>query len=641
MIALALALGCALEGAGDPFPDDPAMLPDEVASCVAGELPERGLQDSQRSVDRSAGGRLSGAAPEIGSAGIPTVVALDYSGSMFGGYERDQPSTGTCGWTRSSRGGRSPNGDFYWSTPGFKGLLEGGVLSGIQPQDPTWAMLFNAAPMVLDGEGGAVVWDQGWPTTPPSAHDNLDTLLTGEDIGGSLPDAPWEARFGPRRMWDSSQMARTLDASAELFQGQERGDGILWIVTDNIIDTGDGAQADEASHNRAFYEKLAADPRWQVVYAWPVSQGDWLCGSTLLVYGLYFSPHERLDPAAYARLHSGSQARLSRPEQVQAFAKVASARSPAPGQPFKLKPDDLDLVEPEFVGTVDCGGAKATGLARTCTAQISLDNQLQHRRVEAATLSLQGQRLDAWDRSQSPPVSVVTAVPLASGTLSAQTSLEAPIEPHQEAVLQVALQVPPIETQMHTLRDRWESAQHPRFGMVGLVDMELTGLRTAMAIDPAQLGEVYGVQSLPQVFENPNTDQLSRTVCVMMTVDNPSYFSSIVLLVLLGGGGLGLVVGTWLLKPTWRHVVVDGVAQGQIRLSRLLPQSIQVDGKAVAKARLDAAGRIKLRAIKPYRVTPRGGAWELRQRDEEFDVRRKLELRARGAKTRARRGNDF
>jgi hypothetical protein len=49
----------------------------------------------------------------------------------------------------------------------------------------------------------------------------------------------------------------------------------------------------------------------------------------------------------------------------------------------------------------------------------------------------------------------------------------------------------------------------------------------------------------------------------------------------------------------------------------------------VAKARLNASGRIVLRAVKPYRLTPKGGAWELSQREEEFDARRKLELKSR------------
>lgn len=626
-------LGCSLQGAGDPFPQDRGLSAEDVQSCIDGELPERADKGAERSVDRSAGGRLKGSAPAVTSRGVSTIVALDYSGSMFGGYEATEPGTGSCGWSRSSRGGKSPNGDFYWSKKGFQDLLQQGVLAGVGDQDPTWAMVFNSHPMLLDGEG-AQVWDQGFGRIPKPSAGGAGVLnqLSGTGLGGDLPDLPWKAGFGPKRMWDSSEMAKVLEASAEVFSAQEQKDGVLWILTDNIIDTGDGAQASEAEHNRAFYEALAADPRWQVVYAWPISEGEWLCDSTLLVYGLYYSPYARVDRAGYEDLVDGPRARLGNPTQIGGFGAVANPASPAPGQPFKLKPDDLDLVEPEFVGTVDCGSAKATGLARSCTAELSLENQLQHRRVEAATLTLKGQRIDAWDRSTRPPSPVVTAMPLASGTLSASTSLSAPIPAHEAAKMQVVLEVPPIETELHTLRDRWESSQHPRFGMIGLVDMELSGLETAMAIDPTELGDVYGVESLPQVFENPNTEHLSRTVCVMMTVDNPSYFSSLLLMGLMGFGGLLAVVGTWLLKPTWRHVVVDGVAGDRIRLSRLMAQEVRVDGQLVAKARLNASGRVTLRAIKPYRLTPKGGAWELSKREEEFDARRKLELKARVSK---------
>ena len=625
-----LLLGCSLQGAGDPFPQDPGLSAADVQRCIDGELPDRAQQGSDRSIDRSAGGKLKGSAPSVSARGVSTIVALDYSGSMFGGYEASESGRGSCGWTRSARGGKAPNGEFYWSKKGFQDLLEQGVLAGVGDRDPTWAMVFNSTPMLLEGSG-ARVWDQGYNKIPEPSLGAKGVLqqLSGQALGGSLADQPWKADFGPKRMWDSSEMAKVLLAAEDVFESQEQQDGVLWILTDNIIDTGDGAQASEAQHNRAFYEALAADPRWQVVYAWPVSEGDWLCESTLLVYGLYYSPYERIDRLAYERLTQGPYGRLGKVSQIQGFAAVASPSSPAPGQPFKLKPDDLDLVEPEFVGTVDCGSAKATGLARTCTAALSLENQLQHRRVEAATLSLSGQRLDAWDRSTRPPTAVLTAIPLASTTLSASTSLQAPIPAHEAVQLELVLKVPPIETELHTLRDRWESSQHPRFGMVGLVDMELSGLKTAMAIDPAQLGDVYGVESLPQVFENPNTEHLSRTVCVMMTVDNPSYFSSLLLVSLLGLAGLSAVLGTWLLKPTWRHVVVDGIAGERVRLSRLLAREILVDNQVVAKARLNASGRIVLRAVKPYRLTPKGGAWELSQREEEFDARRKLELKSR------------
>lgn len=636
VLALGL-LGCTLQGAGDPFPDAPGLTADEVAQCSQGTLPERArAAEGEQPIDRTAGGRLKGAAKPVSGRPLTHVVALDYSGSMFGGYERaDESAESTqCGWRRSSRGGKLPNGPFYWNDPAFDDFLGDTVLSTVGAADPTYAMVFNKDVFVLDGTG-ATTWADGFSSLPAgdAGGDSVLKQLTGPAAGGTLAAEPWQAKgWGTTRMWDESQMSSVLDAAAWVFEQDDARDGVLWIVTDNIIDTGVGDLSQEAEYNRAFYQKLKSDPRWQVVYAYPVHQADWLCGSTLLVYGMYYSSRERIDQVDYRALTEGQQGRLSSPQAVAGFAKVASDKSPSPGHPFKLKPDDLDLIQPDFEGVVDCGPARVTGQARTCTAKVSLDNLLMHRRVTGATLNFNSSRIDAWDRSQVPPEPVVTAVPLGPGVVTSTASLENPIEPHDDKVIEVQLLVPPVETELHSIRDRWESAQHPRFGMVGLMQVDVTDLTTEMAISADDLGDVYGVAALPEIFRNPNTDHLSSTVCLQMAVDNPSYFSSVALLLLLGVGGLGFVVGGWLLRPTWRHVVVDGTPQEQIRLTRLIGATVNVDGRAVAKARLTARGQVKLRAIPPWRLTSRGSAWELKNRSEEFDSRRKLELKSRGAR---------
>jgi hypothetical protein len=642
MIGLLLSLlGCTPQGAGDPFPDDPRLELDQVRQCVAGETPDLGSGEGP-SLDRSASGRLSGAPASFGAA-VPHMVALDYSGSMFGGYERSSPSpeASQCGWSGPSRG-RGPNAPFYWEQSEFRGLLEQGPLASIGATDPVQTAVFGREVLLLDGASAVPFRDGSFSRVPQPTQGRGAVLdaLTSVD-GGSLPARPWQASWKTPGLWNESRMAEVLDAAAWTFEQDARRDGVLWIVTDNIIDEGADELSEEAANNRAFYQKLKDDPRWQVVHAWPVSEGGWLCDSTLLVYGLYYSSRERLDEQAYAEL---SEARLDTPATTSGFARFANEASPSPGSPFKLKPDDLELIEPDFEGTVDCGGAKATGIARTCTARVNLENLLKHRRITGATLAFSGGRLDAWDRSTDPPQPVITAVPLGSGTVTAEALLEQPIEPGEDATIEVQLTIPPIETaHPKWLADNWVSARHPRFGMVGGMTVEIRGLRTEMAVDASELGAVYGVAALPEIFRDPNTDELDRDVCLMMTVDNPSYLSSMLLLGGLALGGLVFFGGGWLLKPTFRFVVVDGVAQEQLRLTRLLGAAVVVDGREVARARLSGSGRVKLVAVKPWRLTPKGGHWELQDRSDEFGTRRKLELRRRaelGSRA-SRRGDDF
>ena len=591
MIA-ALLLACSVQGAGDPFPDDPALSPAEIDDCLDGNFAE----PPKTAVDPTARGKLVGPPPRIVDADITSVVALDFSGSMYGGYEQGNKPSETC--------------PFYWEIPAFDAMLQNGPLSAI----PAGAEVHTAV------FGKRVHW-LGSPSELP-AKDFAD-----------LPDAPWKAEFAKKgRLWDESRMEGVLDESAKLFAETERGDGVLWIVTDNIVDIGDGP---EAAYNRNFYEKLKQDARWQVAYAYPVHQGEWLCGSTLLVYALYFSENERITPDHYEDL----QGLLSPPGTVAAFAKVASPESPSPGHPFKLKPDDIDLISPSFDGTVDCGGPRATGLTRTCVARVGLDNLLMHRRITGATLHFSSARLDAWDLNTGERVP--TAVPFPTKGITAHAELTEPIEPNEDVVLEVELEVPAVETEHHTIRDHWESAQHPQFDMVGPITVRITGLWTEMAIDADSLGDVYGVESLPELFSAPTHDEMQQQVCLTLAVDNPSYFSSILMLALFGGGGLLFIVGSVLLKPSYRWLYVDGMQKEQLRVSRLLSTRVEVDGKHVAKLKQALGGTIKLVAVKPWRLMPKGGKWELENRGDEFGGRRTLELKRRGSSPSARAKNDF
>jgi hypothetical protein len=647
LFALATLLGTAcgqleLVGAGDPFPDDPKLSGQEVAQCSNDGAAV--LEGERPVADSTAGGQLSGAHQPFTGRGLTHVVALDYSGSMFGGYERSEPSdkASGCGWSRSSRGTRSPNGDFYWEQPAFRDLLDQGVMAGITSGDPVHAAVFNKDVFLLHDGGGARYqgrdsFEGGLPS-PDSARATALDRLVAPAAGGSLPER-WSAPWATSRMWDESRMALVLDAAAAVFT-QGSGDGVLWIVTDNIIETASGdADSKEAELNRQFYLRLKQDPRWQVVYAYPVHQADWLCGSTLLVYGLYWSGHERITESEYFALTGGDTSRLASPGQLSTFAGLANPGSPAPGHPFKLKPDDMDLLKVAFDRNIECPPAKA-GQARQCRATLTIENLLKHRRIDGAKLQLASGRLDAWNQVRNTVVRVPTATPLASGVVTADVVLAEPIPPGESRTVQVDLLVPPVETQEHTLRDHWESAKHERFRMLGSMSVAITELRTTMAVDQAQLGDVYGVSSLPEIFRNPNTSKLEATICLKMLVDNPAWLISLLILCTLLLGTLLILLGVWLLKPSFRVAAIDDVEVGRIRVSRIMGTTLEHRGKRMAKVRQRLGGSIRVIGIKPYRARPIGGHWELRDAETDMGERHRLELRRRSKPSQRGRGGD-
>lgn len=644
--SLLLAGACAqleLVGAGDLSPDDPCLSTGEILRCSDDDVAV--LEPERPASDRSAGGRLQGAHQPLAGRSLTHVVALDYSGSMFGGYDRSEPSepASGCGWSLSRSGTRSPNGAFYWEQPTFRALLEQGVVAGIAAGDPVHAAVFNRDVFLLH-EAGAARFDglgfEGGLPAPDSSAGTAVARLVSPAAGGTLP-ARWQAPWATSRMWNESRMASALDAAATVFDAGS-GDGVLWIVTDNIIDTATSdASSQEAELNRQFYLRLKEDPRWQVVYAYPVHQADWLCGGTLLVYGMYYSSHERLPEREYHTLTSGGGARLASDPQIASFARLANPGSPAPGHPFKLKPDDMDLLRVAFDRKIECPAAKA-GQARQCRATLTIDNLLKHRRIDGASLRLESGRLDAWNQGLGEVVRVRTARPLPSGAITAEVEITEPIPPGGTRTVEVDLLVPPIQTEEHTLRDHWESANHEHFRMLGAMAVAISELRTSMAVDQAQLGDIYGVASLPEIFRNPNTSDLSTAICLKMWVENPAWLVSLLILGALLLLVLAIALGAWLLKPSFRVAVIDDVEIGRIRISRIAAATLEHRGRPVARVRQRLGGSLAVVGLKPYRARPFGGHWELRDAEADMGERLHLELRLRAHPgPRGRAGNDF
>ncbi|MDP2310802.1 MAG: hypothetical protein Q8P18_32590 [Pseudomonadota bacterium] len=601
-----------LQGAADACPDQQA----DATACAAPGTSAPVMESHAPQVDATAGGRLSGAPLSIGARPIPQVVAVDFSGSMYAG----QPIGGK--WA-------PPATPYLWETPGFRALLEGGPLAHVGPADPVHAMLFNRD-VYLVGEDGIGAWeptDHRFSSVPQAFSSSAAALpaLTGKAVGGRLPDNPWKADFGQKGMAIESRLPQVLDAAEAFFGSQPDGDGVLWIVTDNFIDGGGGP---DAVANLAFYTRIKDEPRWQVAYAWPVSRADWLGGSTLLVYGLYWSGRELVDAPTYAALAQADDARLGGKRLHETFSGVANPASPSAGQPFKLKPQHLDVVRMTFEGDVSCPPA-AAGVARECAARISVENLLDHRRIDSGRIELQSRRIEGWGVQPGVPdgsssVRVATVAPMCADAVTATVALDQPIGPREKRVVDVTLKVPAVAVETYTLRDHWESAAHEQFLMVGSLDASIQDLQSSLAVEPAMMADVYGTAELPDIFKNPSTDDLTTHVCVSMLVSNPSWLASITVLGLLGVVVAAIALGTWLARPVFRVVRIDGVDRGRIRISRISSAEIELDRRVVARARRSLGGAITVGGVRPWQVTKRGNAWVLR--DPSNDTTRTLEL---------------
>lgn len=614
-----LATACGqfvLTPAPDACADVAALTRTEAQACL--EKVPTILSSPETTLERTGGGKLAGEGASVLGRPIAHIVALDFSGSMYGGF------------AKGSKYDETTN-PYLWTTAPWSALMQGGLLAGLGAEDPAWVMYFNTDSVLLGADGARRI-EVSQSATPPDVPAPLRGApavlleLTGSG-GGHLPANPWAGQFAALKAnpkaYQHTDIPKAVATAAAVFESRPDRDGILWLVTDNIIELGEGP---EAANNAAFYLELKSNPRWQVVYAYPITQGEWLNGTTLMVYGMYYSSHLAIEEDAYGALTRGASSRLASPAMIGTFRELSNPASPDPGEPFKLKPDYLDVLKVAFDGVITCPNANA-GEPRECSATLRIENLLKHRRIDHARFTLSCGKLAAWPIGAKSMDPLLMVRPLCPGAVQAVYDLPGPIEHDAFASIPIRLPVPAVEVETHTLLDRWESAQHERFVLVGSVDAAIEGVETSMVIASAEMAEVYGVESLPSLFRNPNTDRLRTSVCMMLGVNNPSYMASILFLVLLGVGGGGAAAFGWLIKPMFVNCYVDGVDRGRLRLSRLGWTPIVVDGRAIASASLTVQGSVKVKSVPPGKITRRGAEWEYRQ--SESDSPRKLEITRR------------
>jgi hypothetical protein len=613
LLLAALAAGCRqfkVTGAPDLCPAEERLTPEEVRTCW--DKHETTLNTRRPLDDSTGGGRLHDAALPIAGRRLRHAIALDYSGSMYGGYDDEKPGASPCGW--HFEGNRHVrNGPYYWEKPEFARFLADSPLGALTGTEPVHPVAFNRFVTVLGADGNFNTFDEvagRFPGALPPPVQGRDAVLAALTASGSgrLPANPVQAPFGDPRQ---TRLKGVLDAASALFESFDERDGILWIVTDNIIEQAPAGAVEVARdvlYNQEFYETLRDDPRWQVIHAWPIHKAPWLCGSTLMVYGLYYSSRLRIDERNYRELCRGDGAQLAHERQIAAFQRYAHTASPSPGQPFKLKPHDIDVVEISFVGQVRCDPVKV-GMAGECKAQIKVENLLHHRRIDAAEIVLVNGRCDPWGLRSRRLWPVRIASPFCAGTVARTLALPHPILPGRPEKLAIRFASPPVETVRTTFADHWESANFSRFLMLGRMNVGIRNLATSMVIGEEALQDIYGVESLPRLFRNPSTDNLQTSICLPLSVQNPSFFASLVLVALIAAAVLIVALFIWLLKPSFRTIIIDGVDQDRFRLMRIGSHDLHYRSQRIGRAKLGWNGAPALRGVAGHKIRKEGNHW--------------------------------
>lgn len=541
------------------------------------------------------------------------VFLIDNSLSMYPGYRE---------------GERYADQPFYTDTDAYLDFIANDVGSSFRPGEDT--------ALVMTFETTAHVWSQGGAVRPSANSVAKHGVSTTEDLRSRLSKMEVPANQPGQK----SVMLGALE-SAKTVLAEGPGDGIIWLVTDNIYDgLGKGSETvkkDETAENRRFYEAIRDDPSYRVVVAYPVTQqsgGAWLQDTSLFVYGIYFdSDASHPTPVGEVRrlLGDGTDGVLASSAHKAAMQKYSSPSSPAPGEPFRLKPLNQDVVRISLVSDVEqLNGHQQMGQPVPLKAVLKIENLLKHRVIDTVRFRVKNGTWAGWEpaKNQKEGAAMAAIVPACANSFETEeVVLTEPIKPGTSATIEVPLTMPPVDYTLGSVSDVMEIGLNEYVVMGGVLQAELVELKSHMAIPPEAFKGTYGAESLPDVFRNPDVrSYTAQFVGRTKKIENPG---TVLALGVLAGSGLGaglLAFGMFMLRSVGRRLRVDGVDKGAISISRLRATQIPAGGRTVAKAKLTGGGSIKLSGANGYLAKRNGSGWSLSKAGEPSVT---IELRTR------------
>ncbi len=627
-----------------------------VGGCATGEVqicPEESesmLSDGTvrkqffRSVsDPTAGGVLSGKPPATPDRPGKMILLLDYSGSMFGGYgEARVAGCRLCSAglaangqpTRRAGGGLQP---YYFEVPEFIDLLArwldaatpAGSRTGLE------VLLFNAGVWRL-GEAGV---------EPFTGRTQLD-FNRPVSTASSDQIAAWLRRIPTNPYTVDSQAPNTTESSRALLAAIAAVDdeAIVWLVTDNIVDVGGGVvSAEDARRNLEFYATLKSEPRIQMISAFPLSQGEdcgWMCGTSLLAYGMYIARFERPDSAEFHRL-GGTEPGGAGPRAdgwlwnvaLRDLAAEYSGRAATVAQvdvagvPLRLKPIDTEVLTLDFnlhVGqALKCHASTEYGEELLCLASVRVRNALRHQVVESATLVFSNEVLlprKPDERRRLPWASAVCGGQMETllwrirdgRTGEGTEPIEiGPLPPLAETEVEVLFMLPPIHVDTAKRTHLADVAFTNRILLDGRLQAEIRDIRTSLFIDTDGLEEVYGAPELPAIFRGREQGRIrAEYPAGAVILNNGQLFG---LLVLLGAGSVIALVTLVALRFQRRQytVLVDGAEIARLSMPRLSRRALEIGGRVRASLRRGWGPAYRLVPRSGHRLRKDGTGWIL------------------------------
>jgi hypothetical protein len=591
----------------------------EVDPFVQQTLPDLTGGPPGNSCTTAAAAAATSAGP-TGDRPLRHVFLIDHSASMYAEYP-SKPSV--VSW--------------YAEVPEFADFVANRLGTNFRDgTDSAAVVAFNQYAYAWNGTSAATIDNGSGPTFEQLQLTSKADLRARVE---ALPPPQSGIAGFPSQAAQSSVMTEGLAAASTLLDAGT-GEGVIWLVTDNIYDgSGKGSETiktTEATLNRAFYEQLKNTAEYRVVVAYPMvhgTDGAWLKSNSLFVYGIYYDRDlTRSTPVEEVRrlLGDGAPGVLASAPLTQAMQGYAAQANPAPGRPFRFKPLDQDIVRIRLDADVEqVQKHREMGEKVKLKAKLTVENLLDHRVIDSVTFRVKNAKWVGYEPNKKATTGermwavrtdcpdTFTSAPVTVNFPPAQPGAPAP----RAVTVEVPMEMPAVEVSLLGLEDVWEIAGNDNVIMGGALQAELSDVKSHMEIAPDAVSGIYGAQSLPEVFGNPQVcSYTAQFTGKTKKIENPGTIAAIAAIAGFAAIALLVLIGGWLLTSVSRRLYVDGVDLGARSIPRLRSTRVERGSELLGTVSLSFGGDIVLRPAKGFSIRKDGSGWAL-SRDGGSSVR--------------------
>ena len=594
-------------------------------------------------VDPTARGKLSKPSPSRHNP-KKSILLLDYSGSMYGGYgvvDPPQDCEQCAARPRENTGKMSRNKQpFFVDTQPFQDLLAQWLAAAV-PKGRTMRMeilLYNGRVWRLNDKGKVVELDEDEELTFSRKVKFKDV----DKVKGwvqAIPNSPYKV---------NGRAPNTTEAAAALervLSSLGKRESIIWMLTDNVVE------------HETFYKKIRDEARLQMVSVYPIHEErvcSWLCGSSLLMYGFYSSPHLRPDADALHHI-GGTLFAKEAPQKTgllwsPALRKVARKHSgkarksksgrKVAGAPMRIKPIDAEVLafnlEIKDGQALRCQRDKEFGEDLKCFARAYIRNALRHQVIETASLSFTNSALlprapDSETRLPWAPAVCGGEMEVVKWKVKGGDSGDGgdsisigPLAPLEVLEVELLFRLPGGKPSYTSLQDLTEVGFTEKIYLVGTIRADIEDIKTKMVINPRDLKGVYGASELPAIFKKRTQSRLQVQYPAAAVVQNDGQALGLLLAIASAFLAVLLLFAGVLLKKS-RYTFTWENRERSLRIG-LTGYKHKDGGKVIFVLRHLPLLGIRVSGGAGVQIKGGGGQWQVTRSGESGSPRR-LEVR--------------